>query len=446
LDRQSFDRRSWDRRSCIARAKLDRAFPPGSFPALTDFCDNVGHLMHHFQRDALNPDRLFTAVFILLCCSLAALCQTAPASPAQYSFTISAAQSWTDTGVDLSPGDTLTFTSEAKPGADASCVPQGSPSSSSDKLPLSDAPAGALIAKLSDSAAPALVGSGRDLHSDAAGHLFLGLNQTTASDCAFAVKVSITHAATDQAAQPHNMKAELSSAAKVWLQGQLGSSTSSTQANALTDSAATTFKAPTATLDSNLRQHLDGVPRRVHDHLGNLGDMVNFVIVGSQENVQAALDAADWHVADLDSKEAGLKAIMDTYEKQDYLQMPMSHLYLFDRMQDFGYEQAQAFAVVATRHHFRLWKTPFTWNDEPVWVGAGTHDIGFEKDIRTGKLTHKIDPDVDLERENIAQSLDKSGKAKTIGYYLPPNPVQDAKNASGGGYHSDGRLLVVFLK
>jgi hypothetical protein len=30
-------------------------------------------------------------------------------------------------------------------------------------------------------------------------------------------------------------------------------------------------------------------------------------------------------------------------------------------------------------------------------------------------------------------------------YYLPPNPVQEAKNASGGSYHSDGRLLVVFL-
>jgi len=140
----------------------------------------------------------------------------------------------------------------------------------------------------------------------------------------------------------------------------------------------------------------------VHDHLGNLGDMVNFVVLGSQERVQAALDASDWHLADLDRKESGLKAVMDTYEKKDYLQMPMSHLYLFDRMQDCGYEQAQAFAVVATRHHFRLWKAPFTWNGDVVWVGAGTHDIGFEKDIRTGKLTHKIDPTVDGERENIA--------------------------------------------
>ena len=253
------------------------------------------------------------------------------------------------------------------------------------------------------------------------------------------MKVSITDA---QAAAPHSMKDELSSAAKVFLSSQLGNSASSSDpqtSNAINENAnatapsttpAVVLKTPNTTLDSDLRQHIDGLPRRVSDHFGNLGNMVNFVVVGSQENVQAALTAADWHVADLDSNEAGLKAIMDTYQKQDYLEMPMSHLFLFGRMQDFGYEQAQAFAVVATRHHFRLWKTPFTWNGEVVWVGAGTHDIGFEKDVRTGKLTHKIDPAVDGERENIAQSFDKSGKAKSITYYLPPNPVQDAKNAA----------------
>ena len=385
--------------------------------------------------------------------------QSAAPNSSSYSFTISGSQSWIDTGVDLAAGDTLSFTAETKSG-DASCVPQGVAVSSSNQLPLSTAPAGALIAKTSENAGPMLVGNGHDLHADSAGHLFLGLNQAAKSGCSFSVKLTITPAAAaaSTSAVPHDVKNELSSAAKVWLTGQFGNSSSSSSAvsnaaggngNAVLASNSSSlpdFKTPTASLDSDLRQHIDGLPRRVHDHLGNLGDMVNFVIVGSQEKVQAALDAADWHLADLDSKESGLKAIVDTYQKQDYLQMPMSHLYLFDRMQDFGYEQAQAFAVVATRHHFRLWKAPFVWNDQPVWVGAGTHDIGFEKDIRTGKLTHKIDPAVDGERENIAQSLDKTGKAKSISYYLPTNPVQDAKNASGGGYHSDGRLLVVFLQ
>jgi hypothetical protein len=81
-----------------------------------------------------------------------------------------------------------------------------------------------------------------------------------------------------------------------------------------------------------------------------------------------------------------------------------------------------------------------------VWIGAGTHDVGFEKDQRSGKVTHKIDPAVDGERDHIGETLQKTGKLKSAQYYLPPQPVLEAKNATGGSYHSDGRLLVLFLK
>jgi hypothetical protein len=184
----------------------------------------------------------------------------------------------------------------------------------------------------------------------------------------------------------------------------------------------------------------------VHDQFNNLGDMVNFVLIGSQQQVQTSLETADWHLADTDTKKAVVNAVLQTYDKKDYLAMPMSTLYLFDRGQDFGYEMADPYAVVASRHHFRLWKAPFSWNGQTVWAGAGTHDIGFEKDQRNGKVTHKIDPAVDGERENIGSSLQKTGKVKNLSYYLPPNPVQEAKNATGGGYHSDGRILVIQLQ
>jgi len=126
--------------------------------------------------------------------------------------------------------------------------------------------------------------------------------------------------------------------------------------------------------------------------------------------------------------------------------MPMSTLFLFGRKQDFGYEMAEPIAMVASRHHFRIWKAPFNWNGHEVWVGAGTHDIGFAKDKRNNSVTHKIDPAVDGERDNIGSSLQKANKAKMLSYYLPPDPVQDAKNATGDGYHSDGRLLVILLQ
>ena len=126
--------------------------------------------------------------------------------------------------------------------------------------------------------------------------------------------------------------------------------------------------------------------------------------------------------------------------------MPMSPLYLFGRVQDFGYEQAEPYAMVASRHHFRIWKSTLTYKGTPVWAGAGTHDIGFEKDQRNGKVTHKIDPMVDGERDHIGESLQQAGKIRMMNYFKPSDAIQDARNATGGGYQSDGRVLVIMLQ
>jgi hypothetical protein len=255
------------------------------------------------------------------------------------------------------------------------------------------------------------------------------------------------------------MGQKLAAAAQTWLSGQFGtnaSATNTTSTAAVNNGSATAggaqanalpaLKISESPLDADFRKALEALPRRVNDRFQHLGDMVNFVIVGDQDAVQKALDAAGWHVADTDTRESVLKGVLETYQKKDYMTMPMSRLYLFGRAQDFGYEQGDPFAVVASRHHFRIWKAPFTWNGKQVWAGAGTHDIGFEKDQRNGKVTHKIDPSVDGERDHIAQTLQAADKTQTLSYYLPPDPVKEEKNATGGGYHSDGRLLVIVLQ
>jgi hypothetical protein len=357
-----------------------------------------------------------------------------------------------------------------------------------------------LIARLQAQGVPVLIGSGKQLKAEAAGHLYLGVNAAGAPPCSgsFAVKVHIDSTAapvagnsltsnaapvtTPSAASPavpskpgtassetaktapaQDIKSKLASAAQVFLAGQFGngaaaSPTSSAAAPTGNDvvtpnstPAASTatpvaLKVSPGSLDSGLQKDVEGLPRRVNDEFQNQGDMVNFVLVGSEQQVKDALEAASWHIADTDNKEAVLKAVLETYQKKDYLAMPMSQLYLFGRKQDYGYELAQAYSVVASRHHFRIWKAPATWNGQTMWAGAGTHDIGFEKDQRNGKVTHKIDPAVDGERDNIGQTLQASGKVKSLYYYLPSDPVQGAKNATGGGYHSDGRVLVVVLQ
>jgi LssY C-terminus len=435
---------------------------------------------------------LVTSRLILLAGVFAvpASAQVEAGAPARdYSFTISTAQPWTDTGVDLHAGEVLEINSKSAEG----CDPAGVSGAANTGLPLVSAPAGALIARLQAQGVAVLIGGGRQLKVEAPGHLFFGVNASGTPPCSgsFAAKIHITSgdaptapaagnsltatsqpatspsaASSSEAQKPapaQDIKSKLASAAQVFLAGQFGtgataSTTSSSAAPAGNDvvaptSAATTstsapvaLKVSSASLDSALQKDIDGLPRRVNDEFNNQGDMVNFVLVGSEQQVKNALDAASWRIADTDNKEAVLKAVLETYQKKDYLAMPMSQLYLFGRKQDYGYELAQAYSVVASRHHFRIWKAPSTWNGPTVWAGAGTHDIGFEKDQRNGKVTHKIDPAVDGERDNIGQTLQQSGKVKSLSYYLPPDPVQGAKNATGGGYHSDGRILVVVLE
>ena len=430
---------------------------------------------------------------VVLCAALLCASMVIAQSGSQSDFQVSPSSPWTDTGLDLKSGDVVQISVKlgsaiadprALPGAPA-CDAKGTGAAGTADLPLPTAPAGALIGRLhAKGAAPVLIGAEQELRIEESSHLFLGMNVSGNQTCQgmIAVRVAVnaapvtggntsvqgqsanntqgatnTGSATTQTSRGEQLKSQLANATQVFLSGQFGINKNGNNSASGTSTAVSTggtsdangeavLKISEAPLDSDLKKDIDSLPRRVNDQFNNLGDMVNFVIVGSQKDVQAALDAASWHVADTGNENAVVNAIQRTYDKQDYLAMPMSTLFLFGRKQDFGYEMAEPIAMVASRHHFRIWKAPFTWKGQQVWAGAGTHDIGFAKDKRNGSITHKIDPAVDGERDNIGSSLQRANKAKTLSYYLPPNPVQDAKNATGDGYRSDGRLLVIFLQ
>ncbi len=378
-----------------------------------------------------------------------------------YNLTISPTETWVDTRIDLHPGDALQINAVTSTGG---CSPNGAKTSQNDTLPLNTALPGALIGKLSEGGTLFFVGSRKELKVVQLEHLYLGLNASGPLSCTgdILVKLQLISAPPQATA---TAKSKLAAAAQTWLSGQFGtgpakpastpqgaSAASDAPPGSASESAAAAavtsipaLKGANVPLDTELGKKVDGLPRRVNDQFNNLGDMVNFVIVGSEQQVQSAFEAAGWRLADKSVEEAVINVVLVTYEKKDYLQMPMSTLYLFNRAQDFGYEQAEAYSVVASRHHFRLWKAPFTWNGQLVWVGAGTHDIGFEKDQRNGKVTHKIDPAVDGERDYISETLGKTGKIKSMNYHLPPNPIYEARNATGAPYRSDGRLFVIFL-
>jgi hypothetical protein len=187
------------------------------------------------------------------------------------------------------------------------------------------------------------------------------------------------------------------------------------------------------------------IPRRVSDKEGHPGDMVNFLILGSEAAAQRVFTTAGWVKVDADIQDTVLHGILGSLSKESYLTMPMSLLYLFGRTQDYGWAHAEPLSVVRSRNHLRLWKAPFQIHGETVWVGAATHDIGFERDQRNNGITHKIDPDIDLERDYVEKTLASTGLVTEITHFLPDNPMKEAKTATGGTFHSNGQVLILKL-
>ena len=121
----------------------------------------------------------------------------------------------------------------------------------------------------------------------------------------------------------------------------------------------------------------------------------------------------------------------------------MVRFYLFGRAQDYSYALPDPHAIVTRRHHLRIWKTDFTMNGTPIWVGAARHDVAIMIGRKGHIINHRIDPDVDAERNFVGSSLAGSLPVSTQEYLHSDKPVFKAQTSSGDSYYSDSRILLV---
>ena len=281
------------------------------------------------------------------------------------------------------------------------------------QYPVANSGHGALIGRIGsgDGAQPFAVDQSSKSTIPVPGRLFLGINQgsreAATAEGSFHVKIAVLSAGTGEMNAPF---------------------------------------LPDTSLDSVNSDLLGKIPRRVKDPSGNPGDMVNVLLIGTQDDVTAVFKAAGWVLVDRSVTDTVLNGALATFSKEAYLTMPMSILYLFDRPQDYGFAHAEPVKVVESRNHLRAWKSPYEAAGRPVWCIAATHDIGFERDQRNNGLTHKIDPAIDGEREYVNDTLTSTGLVVQRAHVTPPDALLTAKTATGGEFHSDGRILILVLK
>ena len=346
-----------------------------------------------------------------------------------YEIDVAGTKEWVDTNIDLRGGAKLRFTATGKityP-ADESYTgksrtsgtfgPDGLPRGWADLMhqyAVKDGGHGALIGRIgSDAYAQAfLVGASKEYDVPVAGRLFLGINQSmseaSTADGSFHVKVEVLNEGLAEAT------------------------------NAVGPAET---RLPGITPDL-----LSKIPRRVSDPNGRPGDMVNVLIVGTQDQMVQVFTTAGWVQVDKTMGNTVLNALMDSLQKKDYLTMPMSTLFLFNRAQDYGFAHGEPVKVAMSRNHLRVWKSPYEVDGRPLWCVAATHDIGFERDQRNNGVTHKIDPAIDGEREYVNGTLSATGLVAQRDHVTPADPLTTAKTATGGEFHSDGRIVVLVLR
>ena len=116
---------------------------------------------------------------------------------------------------------------------------------------------------------------------------------------------------------------------------------------------------------------------------------------------------AGWTRADDLSLISGRRIVTSTLGRHSYHQAPVSPLHLFDRQQDFAYQQEVA-GSPSKRHHVRFWRCPEGWmlpgGYDVDWLAAGMYDRRVVVSLFTLQITHKIAEDTDVERDYIVGS------------------------------------------
>lgn len=179
---------------------------------------------------------------------------------------------------------------------------------------------------------------------------------------------------------------------------------------------------------------------------GLLGDPVNLAFDGDEAALHAALRAAGWTRADDVDLASSWRIVTSTVTRRSYDEAPVSPLFLFGRQQDFAYQQ-EVEGNPARRHHVRFWRTPDDWllpgGRRVDWLAAGTFDRAVGFSLFTLQVTHKIDADIDIERDHIVATVIAANPAARVEVLADFSTGYHSRNGGGDTIRTDGDLPVV---
>jgi LssY C-terminus len=194
---------------------------------------------------------------------------------------------------------------------------------------------------------------------------------------------------------------------------------------------------------ASLESFVNELPYRTRTKAKNTpSDLTNLVFLGSGTELLEAFTAAGWKLADDRDSATEYETVRALAESRGYAEAPVSVLLLDGKPPSFVFEKT--LNSINKRHHLRVWQIEETWNGQTVWTAAATHDIGLGFSSRK-TLIHRIDPNIDQEREKVSDDLRFAGCASVPEMVERPRVPRITQNATGDRMVTDGQAAVLRL-
>ncbi|RAX19024.1 MULTISPECIES: LssY C-terminal domain-containing protein [unclassified Actinomyces] len=181
---------------------------------------------------------------------------------------------------------------------------------------------------------------------------------------------------------------------------------------------------------------------------GLLGDPVNLAVLGDEEDIHAAMTKAGWVRADPITLRSAWGIVVSSLLRRSYPAAPVSDLLLFGHKQDFAY-QKEVEGNPAQRHHIRFWRVPEGWvmpgGRRVDWLAGATYDRSVGLSTLTFQVTHKIDADIDVERDYVVDDVRWANDAASLEIWPDFFTAYHHRNGGGDRIVTDGDLYVLNL-
>ena len=168
---------------------------------------------------------------------------------------------------------------------------------------------------------------------------------------------------------------------------------------------------------------------------------INFIFLSKNDyDLITLFKNSWWEKADKIWRYALRKMWKDLLKIENYKKAPFTPLYWNKKIQDFSFQKWTSKKSIKYRHHIRIWKTNYKIWDYFIYVWVWVYDDW----IKWG-ITHKIDPNIDKEREFIFWNLENNNLIKSYEKIQLVKPFK-WKNFSWDEFFTDWKAYLIKLK